>query len=373
MHSYLEGGTYGERGTREAGRDAGAWAAGQPGEAGSPTGAAGSPSGPAESAKAAEATRGRLTIPWWQQSPGRLEYELEVLRRAGIEFEQDQEALARGIIRLRLLADVDGERLPLVVTFPDLYPYFRFEVDAPTLNLDHHQNPFGKNLCLLGRETFYWDTTDTVAGLLGEQLPTVLKTGRSADKQAAFGHEHQQAEPIGVFYPYPPSMVVLPFDCTIPERVTHGTFSVAPVGPQGPPPNYFLRGTMAELKSADGAIIAAADPGQLSSHPGERLLGYWVRAAEPIRCVQHDQFMKELLSRHPAARKAYANRVSSGWLQIWGVVYPEEVEWRHGGEGWIFVCLFDEKRHRLVSPQPQAPAPRPGRGSTPKSKKGRKR
>lgn len=373
MHSNLEGDVYGERRTREAGRDAGARAAGQPGEARSPAGAAGSPARPAESAEAAEASRGRLTAPWWERTPGRLEYELEALRQAGIQFEQDEEARARGIIRLNLLAAVEGERFPLVVTFPDLYPYFRFEVDAPTLDLDHHQNPFGKNLCLLGRETFYWDTTDTVAGLLGEQLPTVLKTGRSADKEASLGLEHHQAEPIGVFYPYPPSMVVLPFDCTIPERFTHGTFTVAAEGPQGPPPKYFLRGTMAELRSADGATIVGAPPGLIAANPGERLLGSWVRASEPIRHVQHDQFIKELLRRHPLARKAHANRVSSGWLQIWGVVYPEEVGWRQGGEGWIFVCLFDEKRHRLVSPHPQTPPPKPGHGSGRKSKRGRKR
>lgn len=313
-----------------------------------------------------------MSIPWWESNSRRLEYELAALDRAGIAYRRDEAAFARGIMRLDLEADVEGERLALVVTFPDLYPYFRFEVDAPGLDLEHHQNPFGKNLCLLGRETFYWDTTDTVASLLSEQLPTVLKSGRSADKQAALGLEHQQAEPIGVFYPYPPSMVVIPFDCAIPDRFAEGTFTVATSGPQGPPPKHFLRGAMAELRAADGATIAATGPELLAAYPGERLQGYWVRAAEPIRQPNQEQFIKELLRRHPSARKALANRVPPGWLQIWGVAYPEEVEWREGGEGWIFVCLFGE-RHRLVSPHPQAPPPKPGHRGGRKSRKGRKR
>ena len=91
--------------------------------------------------------------------------------------------------RLHLEVDVDGETLRLVVTFPDFYPYFRFEVQAPDLHLDHHQNPFEKNLCLLRRGTEHWDPGDTVASLLHEQLADVLKTGRSQNIEEVKGLE----------------------------------------------------------------------------------------------------------------------------------------------------------------------------------------
>lgn len=314
-----------------------------------------------------------MSIPWWELNPGRLEHELDALARSGIACERDDAALARGIVRLNLQVDVEGEQFPLVVTFPDHYPYFRFEVDAPTLDLGHHQNPFGKNLCLLGRETHYWDTTDTVAGLLQEQLPTLLKTGRSAVKEVAVGLEHQQAEPIGVFYPYPPSMVVMPFDCVIPDRLNRGTFTVATSGPQGPPPEHFLRGAMVDLRAADGEMIAAACPELIAAYSGDRLQGSWVRASEPIRHVQQDLFLGEIFKRDPLARKAHANRVPTGWLQIWGIVFPEEVQWRQSGDGWVFICRFDQQRHRLISPLQQAPRPKPGPRAHRKAKRGRKR
>ena len=51
---------------------------------------------------------------------------------------------------MALKVEAEGAIVPLEVTFPDLYPYFRFEIVAPTLSLDHHQNPFGKNLSVAG-------------------------------------------------------------------------------------------------------------------------------------------------------------------------------------------------------------------------------
>ncbi len=313
-----------------------------------------------------------MSIPWWELNPGRLEYELDALARAGIACERDEAALAHGIIRLNLQVNVEGELIPLEVTFPDLYPYFRFEVDAPTLDLGHHQNPFGKNLCLIGRETYYWDTTDTVAGLLQEQFPTVLETGRSADKETAVGQEHQQAEPIGVFYPYWPSMVVMPSDFVISGHFDRGTFSVAPNGPQGPPPSHFLRGALVDLRSLEDDLLGEADARLLSAYPADRLQGYWVRASEPIRHEDPNHFMREIFQRFPSAKSAPANRVDQGWLQIWGVVFPEEVDWRESGDGWVFVCLFSHQRAGLVSAIPRTSAPRPVPKNKRKNKKRRK-
>lgn len=314
-----------------------------------------------------------MSIPWWELHPGRLEYELDALARAGIACEKDEGALAHGIIRLKLQVDVAGELIPLEVIFPDLYPYFRFEAYAPTLALDHHQNPFGKNLCLIGRETFYWNPGDTVAGLLQEQFPTVLETGRSADKEAALGQEHQQAEPIGVFYPYAPSMVVVPSDCVIPNHVDHGKFTLATDSPQGPPPDHFLRGALVDLRSQNGDVIAEANPGLLQAFPGDRLQGSWVRASEPIRHEDPNHFIQWIFKRFPSAQNAHANRVGHGWMQIWGVVFPEEIDWRERGDGWVFICLFDRNRRGLASANPRQSSSSAVPKNKRSHKKGRKR
>src|SRR5215203_2732352 len=101
--------------------------------------------------------------PWWERWPGRLEAELVALSDAGIVCKRDEEAYGAGILVLHLEFPADAGKIALTATFPDLYPYFRFEVVAPELQLAHHQNPLSGGLCLLGREGGNWDPTCTLA------------------------------------------------------------------------------------------------------------------------------------------------------------------------------------------------------------------
>lgn len=288
------------------------------------------------------------SLPWWERHPERLAHELESLRLAGIEQQRDEGAFARGVLRLHLDVAHAGERLPLVVTFPDHYPYFRFQVYAPTLSLSHHQNPFGKNLCLIGRGTHEWRTTDTIAGLLKQQLPVVLESGASADRAAVAGKEQRQAEPFSDYYVYPESMVIVPGGWTVPPESKEGTFTVATAVSQGPPPDRFVRGMMSSLRCKGGRILLQANAEVLAAFAGKTLEGRWLRVSEPIRHIEQQPFLEDVLSRSQFMRTAPANRVDGGWLQLWGILFPEEMAWRTDGEGWVFICLFDEKRARIV-------------------------
>lgn len=307
---------------------------------------------------------------WWEEFPERLAYEQRALEAAGIAYERDESAFARGVLRWRIQMPFKGEIIPLDVTFPDVYPFFRFQVEAPTLSLDHHQNPFGKNLCLIGRGTYHWNTTDTVAGLLQEQLPLVLQTGQCEDREAVRGLEQQQAEPFSDYYPYPPSLVVIPCSSAVGSGHDYGTFTVTAVGAQGPPPEQFVRGLLSTVRGQAGEVLFEADPALLTAFPGQRLEGTWVRVPQPIRHADQNLFVKELLERFPAARRARPNKVQGGWLQIWGVAFPEEAGWRsEDGEGWVFVCLFSRKESQLVRPL-QAPAWHVGRAGRRKRNRG---
>lgn len=140
--------------------------------------------------------------PWWERFPGLLEYELDCLSRYGIEYEQSHEALAQGFIILNLRPEFDGEVIRLQARFPDFYPYLRFDVYAPDLNLPHHQNLNQKNLCLLGRDTYNWVPSDTLADFIKNRIPQVLKAGSADSRQAIEDIEERQAEPVSDYYPY---------------------------------------------------------------------------------------------------------------------------------------------------------------------------
>lgn len=98
--------------------------------------------------------------PWWERFPGRLEYEVEKLKEIGIPCEPKFEG---DTVSLEFPYYLNGEKIDLIVKFPSSYPYLRFTVDAPNIELHHHHNPFTKDLCILGRATINWETDDTVA------------------------------------------------------------------------------------------------------------------------------------------------------------------------------------------------------------------
>lgn len=313
-----------------------------------------------------------MARPWWERYPERYEYELSALADAGMTYARDDDAFSRGFLRLSVELELNGERLHLRVTFPDLYPYFRFEVEAPTLSLAHHQNPFQKNLCLMGRGTHYWHTSDTLAKVLQQQLPTVIATGNAADAEATRGLEQQQAEPFSDYYPTAPGGVVLPGNVVIPDAHRHGTFRIATDGAQGPPSEErFLRGVLASLRGQDGQVLAEAPPELMHGFNGSDIEGCWARLPTPIAIGHQPEFLKELLRQVPAVRAARINRVPGGYLQAWGVAFPEETSWREtDGIGWVFVCLFSRSRDEMVHTGPPAPT---AKGKTKRRGNGKKR
>jgi len=135
--------------------------------------------------------------PWWDDFPSILARELSALDEADIEYKRDDEAFDKGILCLHIEMEKTGK---LRVVFPDLYPYFRFEVYAPELELAHHQNPFTKSLCMIGRSTENWHVGDTLAAFLMERLPQVMLTGTSDNVTDVEGIEAPQAEPFSDYY-----------------------------------------------------------------------------------------------------------------------------------------------------------------------------
>lgn len=240
---------------------------------------------------------------------------------------------------------MDGtDALPLEVVFPDLYPYFRFEVYAPTLSLPYHQNPFDLNLCLIGRSTFYWNPEDTVAGLLTDQLPKLLWTARSNDPSEVEGIEQEQAEPFSNYYTCGPNMIMVRSDWSVGPEHEGGTFDIGTLiarpdsGPIG------IRGAILELRDAGGNVLHTAEPPFQNVFRGQRLSGRWVRTDTPIRESNHEAFAHELFRRKPQLRHTRPTPVGNGLLRVFGVLFPEETSRRTPGEGWVFVCEHDSVR-----------------------------
>jgi molybdopterin/thiamine biosynthesis adenylyltransferase len=146
---------------------------------------------------------------WFEQDPQRYEKEITELQVAETDPKIDEELKAQGILRLQLTIQSNNpvfdlpEGIPdllLDVVFPSTYPYFRPIVYERQIDLKRHQNPFEKNLCLLGRSTDEWEPKTTLCKHLQSQLRKVLIQGNVTDPDVLNKDENEQAEPESEYY-----------------------------------------------------------------------------------------------------------------------------------------------------------------------------
>ena len=273
--------------------------------------------------------------PWWERFPGRLENELAWLTHYGIKAQVDEAQRTAGKIVLKIQHEVNGTTHHLVAFYPDTYPYTRFEVIAPDLQLPRHQNPFGHNLCLIGRSTLNWSTEDTVAKFLVEQFPKVLEIAATEDLEAIKDQEEPQGEPFSDFYDYEPhSALFIDSSWTIPPQAEQGTLDVFLDRSDG------IRGVIASV-SVDGKSVANADSRLVDRfRSGPRFVGRFFRWPKPIIENQPIAFIKELAHKFP---KVNGVRQQTGRLthpDVIGVIFPEEMEQGVVGDGWVFVVRW---------------------------------
>jgi molybdopterin/thiamine biosynthesis adenylyltransferase len=292
---------------------------------------------------------------WW---PGWYQRELAELRAAGIQFQVDEVMLAHRILRIEFTHVVHGVEVRGDAVYPDLYPDFRPAVQAEPLGLTHHQNPLGGNLCLLGRGGDRWRPSYTLAWLLTEQLPQVLASGNPDASREAVGLEDVQAEPYSAYLPrMPGSAILIDGRWEIPAEIQWGRLVVGtrePTLSTGAP-----RAAILEVKDGDGNVIATADPAIAELFPN-RHHGRWARSD-----LSNPGDLQALVDgavaqiREPARRSWPQVPSNQDDLRILGIVIPEEVAHRRGGQGWAFAVLWREKMTRKKRKKGGGKAPNP--------------
>jgi hypothetical protein len=294
---------------------------------------------------------------WWERYPERLEFELQALNSAGIPFERVDERIRSGIYQLRVRPTVDGQTHDLLVTFPDHYPFFRFEITADSVALDHHQNPFSKALCFIGRETFYWNTTDTVAGFLSQRLRHVIEAGKTADRNVAKSLEQPRAEPFSDYYPYAYAICHLDSSWSIPSPAVSGTLSLGALGffvQREQPP--CLQAVVLSVGDDAGSTLAAISPLINKFRDGTVFQGRWVRLDGPPR-IDNPQEVFRIAQQHDGKQQPRWATLGSHRLQVYGLLFPEEVGHRVLGNGWLFVVKIELVKGKPQQKRKHLPAP----------------
>ena len=302
--------------------------------------------------------------PWWVRHKGRLGYELKKLKEAGYSYSMKREWFKNGGSGLIQLRKESGTHagLELEVYFPDTYPYSRFEVVAPELNLDFHQNPFTKGLCLLGRAPEQWFSSDTVASILNKQLNTTIRAGQTDDPDAVANKEDDQAEPFSDMYSYLPGYLILSDSSfEIPAQTLHGTMLIGLKGSL----NKGFTGIILEVYDEKGNTLAQANSKIIDSHSTalgfkEKINARWVRLPQPIKTNTPEAFYKEVRAHLPEKFPYLTKKKFNGKsVEILAAYFPEEVSRRQKGWGWTF-CVRASKFKRAQNVRSPWAMIRPG-------------
>lgn len=299
--------------------------------------------------------------PWWEreENSSRLAFELRSLDEAGIEYERDEAAFAAGQLKLLFSTEFQGRNVKLVAVFPDLYPYFRFEVSAPDEDLPRHQHPQSKYLCLIGRRTDNWEVTDTLAEFVRTQVPRTLELGRMRpeDVDPDETREERQGEPFSDYYPYVGGTILLvDSSWEIPADLMQGRMILKVENRN----DGWIRGVVAEILDDSGTVVAKCDDALGGMFPST-VSGRWYRSPTEIRNMNPQEFLDELGEHKDVAPQFQP--FGSHSVDVVGVVFPEEVAWRKSTDGWVFVLRRRERKRRGKPRTPrEAHFIRPGRG-----------
>lgn len=280
-----------------------------------------------------------MTQPWWAEIPGRLDAELESLRDVCSEvtiYRQDQRT---GQLGMKFVFTLRDEHYRLRAEFPPTYPFTRPIVYADDHHFNWHQNPYGKNLCLLGRTAENWIPTQTLGRHLFEQMPKLIASNETPDRETAADLEELQAEPFTAFLNYQGNSSMLLLQPVPRIERDKGGFAAGCM-----PFDAVFRGAVVGLADDLGRQILALPAGVSAAMQfTKEIQGKWFRMGGRPRTGHAADFLEEIAAHHPEMRKRNWTRHRGHRFEIVGVLVPEEEAWRTPGEAMLFICLQEQK------------------------------
>jgi molybdopterin/thiamine biosynthesis adenylyltransferase len=288
--------------------------------------------------------------PWFEIAPKRYQRELDALTERGVEPHVDSAALSQGILRLSFTIRGDNsyfklaglvDSIELSAIYPDSFPYFRPEVTAPGIELPRHQNPVGKNLCLLPRPAHNWFPEWTLADFLESQLAKVLQKGAVIDLEQIASDPDEQAEPSSNYYADPRSSIL--FDTSVIGEAAGQDHQIEVLGKMevGLPKKagFLTRMAVLSTQTTGEPVVPLPEAfGQLFPH---RLSGHLVRLPKAPPAVAADGLRWILKELEPQGNRLLSKPLvfpnGLTFKRIVGLCFPEEAGRGIMGTGWLFL------------------------------------
>lgn len=264
---------------------------------------------------------------WYDEYPKRLQFEIDELEKAGFAVVIDPERRVAGQLVLTVIYGLADAEHPLTVVFPSNYPYFAFQVFAPTLALAKHQDPISKLLCFVAHIDSEWNmAADTVAKYLLEQLPEVLK----ADKGDPSVAEAREGAPITGFLNYMTNSLVVTSDWTLPPENGRGKLVIGVENDVDL--NKLFRCAILEVRDMNGDVLGQSDLSIQARYPS-RFHARWVRLSGPPKSTEPLRVLDEAINIWPELLKPNFN----GEPDVVGLVFADQARFEEQHDIWLFL------------------------------------
>lgn len=288
----------------------------------------------------------RLTN-WWDIWPDLYNDEIDAFDKKGIPYKVQFKN--KGILILEVQWPVDElKSLSLSVGFSPLHPFARPAIAAPNDTFERHQDPFGKNLCLLTQESRQWDSRQKVADFIDERIKVfflALESRRKGQWQTAAELEENAADPLMPYFAHAcREGSVIMFDSQMGLPTGHGTMSIARWQRSRVDDRRF-EAVLQQLNTSSGKPIGR--PFRFARNPeGEQSIeARWVRLdglpittdpAALMAAAEAEIVKQQILQPHSRARLA---AIASQPYSITGLVFAEETSYGQSnrGPGWLFI------------------------------------
>lgn len=290
--------------------------------------------------------------PWWEEQPERLQWEYDWLEYEGYTFREISRDPSTGSLEIlveyppggrALSPPMTGKTLSLQVIFPPFFPEARYEVRCAEVSLVHHQNPFTKELCLLGRSTSLWDPNLSLAAFLNDQMPQVLEAGTTEDVSVAAPIEEHQAEPNAAYLQYLAESELL-IDETV-ETVSQSGQFTAELGIGAVGQDIWVKGI---ITSIDGKPTWKPEPESVRRGTGwnTQIAGRWFRlTAFPVG-RDAGAFFQAAQQEHPELaqpKPAFEFSYNNYRCELIAFEVPTEVAHRKLGTEWVILLRSTPK------------------------------
>jgi hypothetical protein len=287
---------------------------------------------------------------WWTLWPAVLDVELAAFERLGIAPRTVHKR--NGVLILEADWPVPGQSAPMLlrIGYSPLHPFFRPAVAAPSANLDRHQNPLSRELCLLTQEAGQWDSNQFVADFIQERLDQLLraltarKEGRWDD---AAKLEEQVADPLMPYFAgfaEDDSVILFDGQLALPSG-RHGLMEIVRTGRDSWRNPAAFEGVLRQLKDSHGAMIGKRLGFPNEPKDAQVITGRWVKFTPPPIMDAREllRLAEEELGRHAVLQPGSVqklNETAQGPFSITGIAFPDEAEYgsQKNGAGWLFLA-----------------------------------